>query len=83
MGARLQSGELNRGVRVGCGRLKTGDAKAVGDDRSGTACRGQDRDTLAAELAPGGESGRNVEQVLERLRPDHAKLPEQGIVHAI
>src|SRR5581483_12080691 len=72
VGARLKGGEPRCSLRVGRGRLETGDTETVGDDRSSAARRREDRHAFAAELPSGGQDRRNIKQLLERLRPDNA-----------
>ncbi|MNN06199.1 hypothetical protein D3C81_1189820 [compost metagenome] len=79
----LQGAQLRRGGFVRRRRLEAGDAQAVGHQRAGAAGRGQDRDAVARQLAPGSEGGGHVEQVGEGLRAHHADLFEQRVVHAV
>ena len=59
------------------GSVSPADCAGVGAEDPETAGVGHDRDAAAARQRLAGEQRGDVDELLERPRADHARLPEQ------
>ena len=79
----LQRTQAAGGLGVGCRGFKTGDPQTVRHQGAGAPGGRQDGDAIAAEHTSGRQRHGDVQQVAEGLRPDHANLLEQRVIHPV